>query len=108
VSETLEINGMAYENVLLVIIIAGMVIFGSKRLPELFRSLGRAHSEYEKAKLEAQREFVNLYSHSNERYTTRRNLEEIASKLDILNPNSLSEEELRQSIQKKIGSTSAT
>jgi sec-independent protein translocase protein TatA len=99
---------MAYENVLLVIIIAGVVLFGSKKLPELFRSLGRAHSEYEKARLEAQREFVTLYDDSNERSTNRKNLEEIALKLDILNPNSLSDEDLRQSIQKKIGSTSTT
>ncbi len=99
---------MPYENVPLVMIIAGTVIFGSKRFPALFRSLGRAHSEYEKTKFEAKREFVNLYDHSNEDNTTRRNLEEIASKLDILNPNSLSEEELRQSIHKKIGSSSAT
>lgn len=99
---------MAYENVLLVIIIAGVVLFGSKKLPELFRSLGRAHSEYEKARLEAQREFVALHDDSNEHSTNRKNLEEIALKLDILNPNSLSDEDLRQSIQKKIGSTSTT
>jgi sec-independent protein translocase protein TatA len=99
---------MAYENVLLVIIIAGLVLFGSKKLPELFRSLGRAHSEYEKARLQAQREFVTLHDDSNEPRTNRKNLEEIALKLDILNPNSLSDEDLRQSIQKKIGSTSAT
>ena len=99
---------MAYENVLLVIIVAGMVLFGSKKLPELFRSLGRAHSEYEKAKLEAQREFVTLHDDSNEHSTDRKNLEEIALKLDVLNPNSLSDEDLLQSIQKKIGSSSAT
>lgn len=99
---------MAYENVLLVIIIAGVVLFGSKKLPELFRSLGRAHSEYEKARLEAQREFITLQDDSNEHRTNRKNLEEIALKLDILNPNSLSDEDLRQSIQKKIGSTSTT
>lgn len=61
-----EINSMAFENVLIVIIIAGIVLFGSKRLPELFRSLGRAHAEYEKAKLEAQREKFNFYDRSDE------------------------------------------
>jgi sec-independent protein translocase protein TatA len=99
---------MGYENVLLVIIIAGVVLFGSKKLPELFRSLGRAHSEYEQARLEAQREFITLHDDSNEPRINRKNLEEITSKLDILNPNYLSDEDLRQSIQKKIGSTSAT
>ena len=98
---------MAYEDVLLVIIIAGVVLFGSKKLPELFRSLGRTHSEYEKARLEAQREFVTLHDDSNEHRTNRKNLEEIALKLEE-GPNSLSDEDLRQSIQKKIGSTSTT
>lgn len=57
---------MAFENVLIVMIIAGIVLFGAKRLPELFRSLGRAHAEYEKAKLEAQRENFRLYDRSDE------------------------------------------
>jgi len=69
--------------------------------------LGHAHSEYEKARLEAQREFVTLQDDSNEHRTNRKNLEEIALKQDILNPNSLSDEDLRR-IQKKIGSTSTT
>lgn len=73
---------MAYENAILVIIIAGILLFGSKKLPELFRSLGRARTEYEKAKLEAQRDFV--ITHESDEYTSRRkNLEEIASKLSI-------------------------
>jgi len=99
---------VAYENVLIIIIIAGIVLFGSKKLPELFRSLGRAHTEYEKAKLESQREFVKPYYRSDEHYPTRKKLEEIASKLDILNPDSLSDEELQERIQKKIGTASAT
>lgn len=94
---------MAYENVVLVIIIAGILLFGSKKLPELFRSMGRAHTEYEKAKLEAQREFVRPHD-SDEYMSRRKNLEEIATKLSIVDPGSLSDEELRESIQKKIGS----
>jgi sec-independent protein translocase protein TatA len=93
---------MAYENAILVIIIAGILLFGSKKLPEIFRSLGRAHTEYEKAKLEAQREFVR--TDELDEYTSRRkNLEEIASILSIVDPASLSDKELRESIQKKIG-----
>ncbi|HXX98105.1 MAG TPA: twin-arginine translocase TatA/TatE family subunit [Candidatus Bathyarchaeia archaeon] len=78
---------------------AGLVLFGSKKLPELFRSLGRVHSEYERARLEAQCEFVALHDDSNEHRTNRK--KEIALKLDIRNPNSLSDEDLRQGIQKK-------
>ena len=61
-----ETNSMAFENALIVIIIAGIVLFGSKRLPELFRSLGRAHAEYEKSKLEAQRKNFRFYDRSDE------------------------------------------
>ncbi|MEO9362624.1 MAG: twin-arginine translocase TatA/TatE family subunit [Nitrososphaera sp.] len=47
---------MAYENVILVVILMGTVFFGAKKLPELARSLGRAQTEFEKARIEAQRE----------------------------------------------------
>jgi TatA/E family protein of Tat protein translocase len=52
---------MAYENVLLVVIAMGALFFGAKRLPELAKSLGRAQSEFEKAKIEAQREVAGSY-----------------------------------------------
>ncbi len=52
---------MAYENVLLVIIAMGALFFGAKRLPELARSLGRAQTEFEKAKIEARREVAGSY-----------------------------------------------
>jgi hypothetical protein len=64
--------------------------------------LGQARTEYEKAKLEAQPQLVR--THESDEYTSRRkSLEEIASKLSIVDPASLSDEELRESIQKKIG-----
>ncbi|HEX6561314.1 MAG TPA: twin-arginine translocase TatA/TatE family subunit [Nitrososphaera sp.] len=54
---------MAYENVILVVILMGTVFFGAKKLPELARSLGRAQTEFEKARIEAQRE---IRSYNNE------------------------------------------
>jgi sec-independent protein translocase protein TatA len=42
---------MGFESLIVVVLAAGMLLFGSKKLPDLFRSLGRAKSEYEKAKL---------------------------------------------------------
>jgi sec-independent protein translocase protein TatA len=44
---------MAYENIILIVILAGVVLFGAKKLPEFARSLGKAKGEYEKAKLES-------------------------------------------------------
>jgi len=84
-----------------------MLLFGSKKLPDLFRSLGRAQFEYEKAKLEAQRELGRIQGPLDGGETTRKSLEEIALKLDILNPESLSDEELTQSIQRIISAGSA-
>jgi len=69
--------------------------------------LGRAKSEYEKAKLEAQRELGRIQSPLDGGDTRRKSLEGIASKLVILNPESLSDEELTQSIQRKISAGSA-
>jgi len=47
---------MAFENVLLVVILIGVVFFGAKKLPELARALGKAQSEFEKGKRESIRE----------------------------------------------------
>ncbi|HEY6949597.1 MAG TPA: twin-arginine translocase TatA/TatE family subunit [Nitrososphaeraceae archaeon] len=47
---------MAFENVLLVVILIGVVLFGAKKLPELARALGKAQSEFEKGKRESIRE----------------------------------------------------
>jgi len=47
---------MAFENVLLVVILIGVVFFGAKKLPELARALGKAQSEFEKGKRDSIRE----------------------------------------------------
>ena len=47
---------MAFENVLLVVILIGVVLFGAKKLPELARALGKAQSEFEKGKRDSIRE----------------------------------------------------
>jgi len=47
---------MAFENVLLVVILIGVVLFGAQKLPELARALGKAQSEFEKGKRESIRE----------------------------------------------------
>ena len=47
---------MAFENVLLVVILIGVVLCGAQKLPELARALGKAQSEFEKGKRESIRE----------------------------------------------------
>jgi sec-independent protein translocase protein TatA len=94
---------MGYENVLIIVIVAGILLFGSKKLPELFRTIGRAQSEYEKAKLEAKSELNKVHEVLDDGKAKRKNLEGIALKLEIPDPELLSDEDLSQSIQKKIG-----
>jgi len=47
---------MAFENVLLIVIVIVVLLFGAKKFPELARALGRARAEFEKGKQEFNRE----------------------------------------------------
>jgi sec-independent protein translocase protein TatA len=44
---------MGFENVLLIVILIGALLFGAKKLPELARALGKAQLEFEKGKQES-------------------------------------------------------
>jgi sec-independent protein translocase protein TatA len=93
---------MGYENVLIVVMVALALLFGAKKLPELARSLGRAQSEFEKARMDV-RQGIGGMDHI-ETSEKRRKLEDIASKLEIENINSLSDEELHKKIRESIKS----
>ena len=43
-------------NVIIVILIIGVLIFGAKKIPELARTLGKAKGEFEKGKVESEKE----------------------------------------------------
>lgn len=47
---------MAYENVIIAVVIIGVLIFGAKKIPELARTFGKAKGEFEKGKIEAEKE----------------------------------------------------
>ncbi len=47
---------MAYENVIIAAVIIGVLIFGAKKIPELARTFGKAKGEFEKGKIEAEKE----------------------------------------------------
>jgi TatA/E family protein of Tat protein translocase len=40
------------EWIVIIVVIGALVIFGTKKIPEVAKSFGRASSEYEKAKIE--------------------------------------------------------
>ena len=101
---------MAYENVILVLVAVGLILFGSRKLPELFKSLGRAKVEYEKAKIESKNELAKaeqdlkppdqkMDSNSN---LTREKLEEMASKLGVDEHESISDNELKEKILERL------
>lgn len=47
---------MAYETVIIAIVIIGALIFGAKKIPELARTLGKAKGEFEKGRIESDKE----------------------------------------------------
>ena len=49
-------NLIAGKEWIFIIIIAAIVIFGAKKIPELAKTFGKAKSEYEKGKIEGDKE----------------------------------------------------
>jgi len=86
--------------VIIIILIGAVLIFGVKKIPELARSFGKATSEYEKAKIEARKELQNVRN-QNSSVVGREKLEVIAEALgvDYTNKN---DEELRLAIEAEI------
>lgn len=46
---------MAYENVIIAVVIIGVLIFGAKKIPELAKTFGKAKGEFEKGKMESEK-----------------------------------------------------
>ncbi len=80
-----------------ILIILGIILFGAKKIPELARSMGRATAEYERARIEAEKELREYKGSS----IDRGKLEDIAKSLGIDYANK-SDEELREMIEKAI------
>ena len=92
---------MAYENVIIVVMLLGAIFLGANKLPELARSLGKAHSDFEKARIETMR--LDLRNNNNKVDIYRQKLEEAARIVGIENAANLSDEELRNIIIKQLG-----
>ena len=43
-----------------IIVIVGVLLFGAKKIPELARTLGKSRGEFEKGKLEGDKELKDL------------------------------------------------
>jgi sec-independent protein translocase protein TatA len=76
------INGMEWIIIILVIVV---IFFGAKKIPELARSMGRATSEFQKARVEAKRSLANETNNQEKAQQTidREKLESIAETLGV-------------------------
>ncbi|HEV2193681.1 MAG TPA: twin-arginine translocase TatA/TatE family subunit [Nitrosopumilaceae archaeon] len=51
---------MGYEQILIVVIVIVALIFGAKKIPELARTFGKAKGEFEKGRLESEKELKDF------------------------------------------------
>ena len=73
------VNGA--ERIIIIMVIV-VLFFGAKRIPELARSLGKASSEFQKAKIEAKKTLENDQYRS-QKSVDREKLESIAETLGV-------------------------
>ncbi|MEE8132702.1 MAG: twin-arginine translocase TatA/TatE family subunit [Nitrososphaerales archaeon] len=78
-----------------IIIAIGVIFLGAKKIPELARSIGRATSEYERGRIDAEKEVKEWKGHRVE----RGKLSEVARSLGLDSENK-SDDELRVEIDK--------
>lgn len=94
------ING--FEWVIIIVIIV-VIFFGAKKIPELARSMGKASSEFQKARLEAKRSIANdMHPESDpKRSVDREKLESIAETLGVDYSNK-DDQDLRNAIDEEL------
>jgi sec-independent protein translocase protein TatA len=86
--------------VIIIVIIGLILIFGVKKIPELAKSFGKATTEYEKARIEAKKELQQIRN-QNVNVVGREKLEAIAETLGIDYTNK-NDDELRVAIEAEI------
>jgi sec-independent protein translocase protein TatA len=87
---------------IILILVVLVLIFGSKKIPELARGLGRAKTEFEKAKVEAEKELnIDRGNTTSDTAPPRDKLELIANTLGIDHINK-DDETLRLAIDREL------
>ncbi len=86
----LFIAGMEW--ILVLVAAGGMLLFGAKKIPQIARSFGRAQSDFEKGKLEGEKEVDKMVTSDD-----RLKLLKIAETVGI-ETEGLSDEQLKQAI----------
>ena len=80
------------EWILVIVAAGGMLLFGAKKIPQIARSFGRAQSDFEKGKLEGEKEVDKMVTSDD-----RLKLLKIAETVGI-ETEGLSDEQLKQAI----------
>jgi len=92
-----NIAGMEWFWVLIVVVV---LLFGASKIPEIARAIGRATGEFQKGKLEVEKEIEKAARESN-KSPERIRLEEAARSFGI-DPTGKSDEQLREEIKKAV------
>lgn len=102
-SYLMQVFGVGGLEWVFIIIIAVVLFFGVKKIPEIARSIGKASSEYEKARIQAKQELEQIKRQDNtdESSIDREKLESIADTLGIDSTNK-NDDELRKAIDLEI------
>ena len=87
---------------IIIALIAIIVLFGSKKVPEIARAFGRTSTEFQKAKIEAKREIEKIKNPGINSHRER--LEQVADTLGI-DYSDKTDDDLRNSIETEINRT---
>lgn len=95
------INGLEWVIIILVIVV---IFFGAKKIPELARSMGKATSEFQKARMEAKKTLENDSAdgkNGQQNSIDREKLESIAETLGVDYSNK-NDQDLKNAIDEKL------
>ncbi|MGN6346474.1 MAG: twin-arginine translocase TatA/TatE family subunit [Candidatus Nitrosocosmicus sp.] len=93
------LNGAEWIIIILIVVI---LFFGAKKIPELARSLGKASSEFQRARIDAKKTLeTDRYSSTTSKSLDREKLESIAETLGVDYSNK-NDQDLRQAIESEL------
>jgi sec-independent protein translocase protein TatA len=94
------VNGLEWVIIILVIVV---IFFGAKKIPELARSMGKATSEFQKARMEAKKTVENDSTIGKNEHDSidREKLESIAETLGVDYSNK-NDQDLKNAIDEKL------
>jgi sec-independent protein translocase protein TatA len=92
------INGAEWIIIILIIVI---LFFGAKKIPELAKSLGKASSEFQRARIDAKRTLENDQYKTTQKSVDREKLESIAETLGV-DYSTKNDQDLKQAIESEL------